>query len=186
MRKAAPSSRSPSLHRSPFRSPSARPASRHRYYSRCSSCRTNRAPGVIWLPAAGRKPEGEVALVHASVLIPLCFLRSVLVTVSPRVWHDAGSSRLSRGKAPYILSSCEADQNRQFGFPETSIFLEVGGSAGLPADFGSPLPLLESPRKYLGVGRSSAQPGSSKSTSAILLFLCLAATPRGIPQTTWV
>jgi hypothetical protein len=46
--------------------------------------------------------------------------------------RDAGSSRLARGKAPYILSSYGADQNRQFGFPETSIFLEVGSIVGRP------------------------------------------------------
>ena len=53
--------------------------------------------------------------------------------------HDAGSSRLSRGKVPYILSSCDAEQNRQFGFPETSIFLEVGSSARCPKTPARPL-----------------------------------------------
>src|SRR6266702_7161618 len=39
--------------------------------------------------------------------------------------HDAGPSRLPRGRTLPILSSFNADQNRQFGFPEQSSFSEV-------------------------------------------------------------
>src|SRR6266702_953363 len=39
--------------------------------------------------------------------------------------HDAGPSRLPRGRTLPILSSFNADQNRQFGFPEQSNFSEV-------------------------------------------------------------
>ena len=39
--------------------------------------------------------------------------------------HDAGPSRLPRGRTLSILSSFNSDQNRQFGFPEQSNFSEV-------------------------------------------------------------
>jgi hypothetical protein len=47
------------------------------------------------------------------------------VSVSAPPSHDAGPSRLPRGRTLHILSSFNADQNRQFGFPEQSNFSEV-------------------------------------------------------------